>query len=180
MVIVAIYGIYGMAIYTWWTTVVYFARQFCLPLRSDGVLKWNCFDCASSSCRLHKLLLNYCLGCFSKADLTSEYLLHEHFQVKRPLIRALSSQVSTFDLLYVVSDFRTGMSLSYIKSTFPWMIVSKYDSPRNYAHVPFLYNDDSNDWEEVVSCWRPLERPLRGLGARAQVCTCMQTIIIII
>ena len=51
------------------------------------MLKWNCFDCASSSCRLHhKLLLNYCLGCFWKADLTSEYLFARALHFKRLLI----------------------------------------------------------------------------------------------
>ena len=33
------------------------------------------------------ILLNYWSWLLSKADLTSEYLLHEHFQVKRPLIK---------------------------------------------------------------------------------------------
>ena len=33
------------------------------------------------------MLLNYMSWLLSKAVFTSEYLLHEHFQVKRPLVR---------------------------------------------------------------------------------------------
>ena len=89
---------------TWLTTVVYFARQFCLPLRSDGMLTWDCFDCASSSCRLHKLLLNYCLGCFWKADLTSEYLFARALHFKRLLIN------NNYLIVYCHATVRGGLS----------------------------------------------------------------------
>ena len=52
-------------------------------------LRWPGWFLSSSSQLklLYEVLLNYWSWLLSKADLTSEYLLHEHFQVKRPLIK---------------------------------------------------------------------------------------------
>ena len=46
----------------------------------------------------HMMLLNYTSWLLSKAVFTSEYLLHEHFQVKRPLTTYAGIQNKTWKM----------------------------------------------------------------------------------